>query len=82
MAKVSRREGVSEMSLSNWRKQVGSEGSAVPENIPSTQSWTAENQFAVVLETAGLSEIELAEYCRRKGLYPEHRRRALGGRLR
>ncbi len=71
MAEVSRREGVSEMSLSNWRKQVGSEGNAVPENPPSTQSWTAETQFAVVLETAGLSEIELAEYCRRKGLYPE-----------
>ncbi|AZE50424.1 hypothetical protein C4K04_4769 [Pseudomonas chlororaphis] len=29
MAEVSRREGVSEMSLSNWRKQVSSEGNAV-----------------------------------------------------
>ncbi|EPN36463.1 hypothetical protein A243_06088, partial [Pseudomonas syringae pv. actinidiae ICMP 18883] len=29
MAEVSRREGVSEMSLSNWRKQLGAEGSAV-----------------------------------------------------
>jgi hypothetical protein len=28
-------------------------------------------QFAVVLETAPLNEAELAEYCRRKGLYPE-----------
>ena len=30
----------------------------------------AEAKFAVVLETAALSEIELSEYCRRKGLYP------------
>ena len=29
------------------------------------------HKFAVVLETAALSEIELSEYCRRKGLYPE-----------
>ncbi|AZE50336.1 hypothetical protein C4K04_4681 [Pseudomonas chlororaphis] len=29
MADVSRREGVSEMSLSYWRKQVSSEGNAV-----------------------------------------------------
>nr|WP_189672527.1 IS3 family transposase [Pseudomonas sp. SWRI154] len=71
MAEVSRREGVSEMSLSNWRKQVSSEGRAVPENTPSAQNWTAETKFAVVLEASGLSEIELGEYCRRKGLYPE-----------
>ena len=71
MAEVARREGVSEMSLSNWRRKASSEGNAVPQNTPSTQNWTAEAKFAVVLEAAGLSEIELGEYCRRKGLYPE-----------
>lgn len=72
MAEVSRREGVSEMSLSNWRKKVSSEGSAVPEDKPLSENWSAEARFAVVLETAGLSELELGEYCRRKGLYLEH----------
>ncbi|EPM68756.1 transposase IS3/IS911 family protein, partial [Pseudomonas syringae pv. actinidiae ICMP 18804] len=71
MAEVSRREGVSEMSLSNWRKQLGAEGSAVSENKPLTENWSAETKFTVVLEAAGLSEIDLGEYCRRKGLYPE-----------
>lgn len=71
MAEVSRREGVSEMSLSNWRKQLRSEGNAVSENKQLTENWSAETQFAVVLEASGLSEIELGEYCRRKGLYPE-----------
>jgi transposase-like protein len=70
-AEVARREGGSDMSLANWRRKASSEGNAVPENIPSAQNWTAETQFAVVLEAAGLSEIELGEYCRRKGLYPE-----------
>ena len=36
-----------------------------------TDEWPAEAKFATVLETAALSEIELSEYCRRKGLYPE-----------
>jgi len=71
MAEVSRREGVSEMSLSNWRKQLSSKGSVVSENKPLTENWSAETKFAVVLEAAGLSEIDLGEYCRRKGLYPE-----------
>jgi transposase-like protein len=71
MAEVSRREGASEMSLSNWRKQVRSEGNVVSETKPSSQHWSAETKFAIVLEAAGLSEIDLSEYCRRKGLYPE-----------
>ena len=72
MAEVSRREGVNKMSLSNWRKKVSSEGSPVPEDKQLPETWPAEARFAVVLEAAGLSELELGEYCRRKGLYPEH----------
>lgn len=71
MAEVFWREGGREMSLSNWRKQLSSEGSAVSENKSLAENWSAETKFAVVLEAAGLSEIDLGEYCRRKGLYPE-----------
>lgn len=71
MAEVSRREGVSDMSLSNWRKKVSSQGNVVPEDKPLSENWSAEARFAVVLETASLSQLELGEYCRRKGLYPE-----------
>jgi transposase len=31
---------------------------------------SSEEKFAVVVETAHLNELELSEYCRRKGLYP------------
>jgi transposase-like protein len=31
--------------------------------------WSAEAKLAVVIETAGMSEIELSQYCREKGLY-------------
>lgn len=33
--------------------------------------WTSERRFSVVLETASFSEMELADYCRRMGLFVE-----------
>ena len=36
-----------------------------------TEGWSAESKLAVVVETALLSEVELSEYCREKGLYPD-----------
>lgn len=37
----------------------------------SPEDWGGEAKFAVVLETAPLNSVELSEYCRAKGLYPE-----------
>ncbi len=36
-----------------------------------SEHWPAEARFAAIVETATLSETEMAEYCRKKGLYPE-----------
>jgi transposase-like protein len=47
----------------------------VPADPSNPESWSGENKLAVVIETAGLNEEELAEYCRRKGLYVEQIRR-------
>lgn len=45
-AEVSRREEGSEMSLSNWRKQLGSEGNAVSENKPhSNNLWQPKREL-------------------------------------
>jgi transposase-like protein len=33
--------------------------------------WTAQEKFNAVVESTGMNEAEPAEYCRRKGLYPE-----------
>lgn len=43
----------------------------MPGNNTLSDEWPAAAKFAAVLETATLSEIELSEYCRSKGLYPE-----------
>ena len=71
VAEVARQDGVSKTILYHWRKQAKDGGAPVPGDNKLTDEWPAEAKFATVLETAALSEIELSEYCRRKGLYPE-----------
>ncbi len=53
-----------------WKKQYSmlkNDSEAI--NTPA-ESWTSEEKFAVVLESATLSEVELNAYCREKGVYP------------
>lgn len=38
-------------------------------NHKSNSKWTSEDKFHAVLETSTLSQEELAQYCRRKGIY-------------
>jgi len=71
VAQVSRETGVSEQSLYNWRNRFRQQGKAVPADPKNPENWSGESKLAVVIETAGLNEQELAEYCRRKGLYVE-----------
>lgn len=35
------------------------------------ENWSAESKLTVVIESSALSELELGEYCRRKGIFPE-----------
>jgi transposase len=37
----------------------------------SPERWSTKDKFSIVVETATMSEIELAEYARKKGLYTE-----------
>ncbi|WP_444943943.1 IS3 family transposase [Microbulbifer sp. ZKSA006] len=64
-------EGISEATLYNWRQEAKEKGVPVPGSGKQSKNWSAEAKFAVVVETARLSEAELSEYCRSKGLYPE-----------
>jgi transposase len=71
VAQVSRETGVSEQTLYNWRNRFRHEGRAVPADAKNPENWSGENKLAVVIETAALNEEQLAEYCRKKGLYVE-----------
>ena len=83
VAQVHREKGISEPTLYAWRNRYRAEGQVVPADPSNPESWCGENRLAVVIETAALNEQELAEYCRRKGLYPEQvqrwREAAAGG---
>ncbi len=63
-------EGINISTLYSWQKQFNVSGLKVSK-VSSSDEWSSEEKFAVVLETSTLSEVELSEYCRVKGLYPE-----------
>ena len=71
VAAVAAEEGVSEQSLYNWRDKTRRSGVPVPGKKSTTQEWSAETKFAVVVETTTFAASELSQYCREKGLYPE-----------
>lgn len=69
---LAKMEGISEATLYNWRKQARLRGRAVPGPKPNnSDQWSAEAKLATVIETASLSEAQLNEYCRAKGLFVE-----------
>lgn len=68
---IARETGLSEGTLHLWKKQARAKGIAVPSGEPEAEKWTTQDKFLIVVETASLSEIEMAEYCRSKGLFVE-----------
>lgn len=64
-------EGISEATLFNWRREARDKGVLMPDAGDGPEGWNARDKFAAVLESAALNETELAEYCRKKGIFPE-----------
>ena len=63
-------EGIGFSTLHAWKAQF----QGYLDNGPSAtnqEKWSPEEKFTVVLETTSFTEVELNEYCRAKGLYPE-----------
>jgi len=71
VAEISEETGISAVTLYKWRREAKEGGIAVPGNGKNSERWSAEDKFAIVLETAPMNEAELAEYCRKKGLFSE-----------
>jgi len=70
VSEVSEEEGICTATLFNWRKAARIKGQSVPDSKRPSDEWSSEEKFTVVLETASLNETELAEYCRKRGVYP------------
>jgi len=70
VSQVSKEEGISSATLFNWRKAARMKGQTLPDSDIPADQWSSQEKFTVVLETASLNETELAEYCRKRGVYP------------
>lgn len=71
VTKLSKELGISDASLYTWRKEARQAGQATPGDGKSSDKWSSEDKFLIVLETYTMNGAELAEYCRKKGLYKE-----------
>jgi len=71
VSQVARETGLSEATLHLWRKQARTKGIAVPGGEQEAECWSTQDKFLIVLETATKSEVEMAEYCRSRGLFVE-----------
>lgn len=63
--------GISRNTLYTWRIKHRNLQGNTPAPQVASGGLSSEEKFAVVIESASLNEVELSEYCRRKGLYPE-----------
>jgi transposase len=71
ISKISREEGISAQTLRNWRAAARADGNAAPATGGNSDKWSTGDKYLIVVETAGMNESELSEYCRKKGLYTE-----------
>jgi hypothetical protein len=70
IGQLSEAEGISEATLHKWRAGARDKGQLLPDADAGPEGWSSRDKFAAVLETAALNEVDLAEYCRKRGLYP------------
>jgi transposase-like protein len=68
---VALEDGVNYQTLYYWLQQARKSSQTLPDKQPPTSNLSDTAKFSVVIEAASLSEVELSQYCREKGLYPE-----------
>jgi len=71
VATIFQETSLSEATLFKWKKEAKAKGFVITDGESSSEAWSSQDKFQIVLETATLNEAELAEYTRKKGLYVE-----------
>ena len=71
VASLSEEFNISKSTIYQWVRTNNKKQNNNKINFKSKKNWSSQDKFHVVLETSSLSENELAEYCRRKGIYVE-----------
>lgn len=72
VSELSEETGITAVTLYAWRRQARERGVAVPGDGKQAADWASADKFRMVLESAAFSEVEVGEYCRRKGVLVEH----------
>lgn len=54
-----------------WRAKARQDALGAAVSGGTSQGLSSEEKFAVVVESSALNEVEMGEYCRRQGLYPQ-----------
>lgn len=73
---VADQEGISVATLYKWRKEARAEGRCLPNaSDQGVEGWSSQDKFAAVVESAAMNGEQIAEYCRRRGLFPEQLQR-------
>lgn len=71
ISRISEETGITETTLYKWRKDARAAGHATPRDGQGSEQWNSEDKFLIVMETYSMNSAEVAEYCRKKGLYRE-----------
>ncbi|MDQ0157828.1 transposase-like protein [Robertmurraya andreesenii] len=71
VSQLSKELGITEPTLYKWRKEARIAVNHTPGEGQSSEQWSSEDKFLVVMETYTMNQADLAEYCRKKGLYKE-----------
>ena len=66
---LAKEEGIAEPTLYAWRTRARNEGRLMPDSNNTPEGWSSRDKFSAVLETASMSQAEVAEYCRGKGIH-------------
>ena len=67
---LAQEEGISAATLHKCRAQARGKGQLLADADAGAEGWSSRDKFAAVLETAALTEADMAEYCRKRGLFP------------
>jgi len=71
VSQISKEFGITEPTIYKWRKEARIAGNPTPGDGQVSEKWSSEDKFLVVMETYAMNQADLADYCRKKGLYKE-----------
>ena len=69
VTELAKQEGIPKATLYTWRIKHGNKNPQPKKE--GTRSLNSTDKFSIIIETETMNEVEISEYCRRKGLYPK-----------